>query len=297
MKQQPFSFFYRFTRGQRKGVVALFLIVLVFQGICFFVASFDFSSRENKSRKEKEWLSMQGQIDALKADNVEVEKIFPFNPNFISDYKGYQLGMSLTEIDRLHAYRAKGKFLNSAEDFQEVTKVPDSLFKKISPYFKFPEYKNKKVSGRIAAEDKILPQYKSETVLAKIDINKATEEDLVKVRGIGVGYAQMILRRKTALGGFVSMEQLSDFKELSTEVLQLLSQTFEIRDLPSVNSINVNTASLNQLSHFPYFTKNIARAILTRRSMKGKIESFEELLEINDFPVEKKKIIALYLEF
>ena len=38
------------------------------------------------------------------------DTIYPFNPNFISDYKGYKLGMSIQEIDRLHQYRAQNKY-------------------------------------------------------------------------------------------------------------------------------------------------------------------------------------------
>lgn len=293
MNKQSLKFFYRFTKDQRRGVVALFVLIFVFQALYFIAASIDFRITETKSAEEQEWLSMQGRINELKSRSaVKEEKIYPFNPNFISDYKGYRLGMTTDQIDRLHAYRAKGMFVNTAAEFQVVTKIHDTLLRKIDPYFKFPEFKK-----AFAVEYNNSKVREAESTLPKIDINLATEEDLVKARGIGPAYAQMILRQRNRLGGFVSLEQLSDFKELSADVINSLSQIFEIKALPQVNLINVNTASLNQLSHFPYFTKSIARGILTKRSMKGKINSIEELLEINDFPVEKKKIIALYLKF
>ena len=71
-------------------------------------------------------------------------KMYPFNPNYITDYKGEQLGMSLLEIDRLLAFRENNKFVNSKDEFQKVTKVSDSLLHKIAPYFKFPEWVVKK---------------------------------------------------------------------------------------------------------------------------------------------------------
>ena len=40
--------------------------------------------------------------------------------------------MSVEEIDRLRAYRKQNKFVNSAEKFQKVTKVSDSLLSKLS---------------------------------------------------------------------------------------------------------------------------------------------------------------------
>ena len=66
---------------------------------------------------------------------------------------------------------------------------------------------------------------------------------------------------------------------------------------PQVNKLNVNTASLQQLSRFPYFNRDLGKAIITQRSMNGKISKIDELLGINGFPVDKVEIIALYLEF
>ena len=73
------------------------------------------------------------QIDSLRAIEIEKRKpkIYPFNPNYITDYKGVQLGMSLNEIDRLLAFRKTNKFVNSKNEFQQVTKISDSLLNKI----------------------------------------------------------------------------------------------------------------------------------------------------------------------
>jgi hypothetical protein len=36
----------------------------------------------------KEWLAMQSKIDSIKASKPEyIVKVYPFNPNFITDYK------------------------------------------------------------------------------------------------------------------------------------------------------------------------------------------------------------------
>ena len=51
--------------------------------------------------------------------------------------------MSAEEIDRLHAYRAKNKWVNTSKEFQHVTKVSDPLLKRIAPYFKFPDWVSK----------------------------------------------------------------------------------------------------------------------------------------------------------
>ena len=146
---QPFSFLYRFTSGQRKGIMALFAVILIVQAAYCILNSFDFSGPQQKSTEEKEWLAHQGEIDALKVAQGDTQPvIYPFNPNFISDYKGYTLGMTPQQIDRLQAYRKQNKWVNSAEDFKSVTGVSDSLLATISPYFKFPDWvKNKQPSA------------------------------------------------------------------------------------------------------------------------------------------------------
>jgi DNA uptake protein ComE-like DNA-binding protein len=307
---KPFHFFFRFTRGQRKGIIALFLFMVLLQAGYLVFSSIDTRTSQEQSEEEKEWLALQHEIDALKAKKaIKKNVIYPFNPNFISDYKGYTLGMSVAQIDRLHKFRATGKFINSAADFKAVTKVPDSLLAKLSPYFKFPDWviaKQKRLNEKSArpaySNDsysyKGKPDFKKEEKKIVVqDINTALEEDLDKVYGIGPAFAKKILRRRAQLGAFVSMDQMEEFEDFSAEAVQGLKKGFKIMAPPDVAKININSASLNQLTYFPYFNRSIAKAVITKRSMKGKITKVEELIEINDFPVEKVKIIALYLEF
>ena len=64
----------------------------------------------------------------------------------------------------------------------------------------------------------------------------------------------------------------------------------------SIKKININSASIKELSQFPFFKYNLAKEIVTYRTMNGDIK-IEDLTKIKGFPVEKLKIIALYLEF
>jgi DNA uptake protein ComE-like DNA-binding protein len=305
---KPFQFLLTFTSGQRKGIVALFILVIVFQAGYFILASSDLSTKKAQSEDEKEWLALQPEIDALKAKHgVRKETIYPFNPNFITDYKGYTLGMSVAEIDRLHAFRKTGKYVNSAEEFRKVTGISKVLLNKISPYFKFPDWvvekqakqqQSQKGGSYTDHKDKTEATRATGTKKVKaLDINMALEEDLVKVYGIGPYSAKKILRCRAELGAFVSMDQMDDFTDFSPEAIAGLKKGFFTGARPDVSSINVNTASLQQLSRFPYFNKSLAKAIITKRSMDGKISGIDELSKINEFPVDKIKIIALYLEF
>ena len=280
-----------YSKSQRIGIIFLFALIFICQGIYFFK---NFNSVENAPKEKAQWLSYQKEIDSLKILKSDFKPtIYPFNPNFITDFKGYKLGMSVAEIDRLLAFRKQNKFVNSAEEFQQVTKVSDSLLKAISPYFKFPECVKNKKSYTNSFEKKDFT--KSEKKIS-IDINTASQQDLIKVYGIGEGLSKRILEQKEKLGAFVSMEQMNDIWGLSPEVIENLNKSFHVNSTNSIKKININSASIKELSQFPFFKYNLAKEIVTYRTMNGDIK-IEDLTKIKGFPVEKLKIIALYLEF
>ena len=286
--------YFHFSRQQRTGIFTLFSIIIILQLIYFF-ADFKVTPKEYPERQK--WLSLQSQMDSMKIEaKNDLPKIYPFNPNFITDYKGYKLGLSVPEIDRLLAFRKENKYVNSPEEFQNITKISDSLLHAITPYFKFPDWvTNKKEyvaykkypNSLFAKKEKIVP----------IDINQATQEDLIKINGIGEAFATRILKQKESLGGFVSMEQMNEVWGLTPEVIENLNTHFKVSVLPSLKKIDINNVSLKELSQFPYFKYPLAKQILIFRSMNGDIKGVGDLVKIKDFPVEKAKIIGLYLTF
>jgi len=261
------------------------------QGIYFFI---DFKPTDTTNKAAVTWLSKQKEIDSLKFQNKNFKPtIYPFNPNFITDFKGYKLGMSVEEIDRLLTYRKQNKFVNSAAEFQAVTKVSDSLLKVIAPYFKFPDWVQHKKQYTSAFSKTEFPKKEKNVIL---DINQATKEDLMKVYGIGDKISDRILEQKEKLGSFVSMEQMQDIWGLSPEVIEKLKSSFVVKSTPNLKKININNASVKELSQFPFFKYTLAKEIVTYRSMQGDIR-IENLSKIKGFPVDKIQIIALYLDF
>lgn len=283
--------FLTYSKSQRIGILLFFGIIILVQGIYFF---YDFTAKETIDKEQSKWLALQSTIDSLKLNNKNYKPtIYPFNPNFITDFKGYKLGMSVEEIDRLLAYRAQNKFVNSAAEFQAVTKVSDSLLKAISPYFKFPDWvkNNKNNSQEFAKND-----FSKPGKIIVLDINQATKEDLMKVYGIGDKISDRILEQKDKYGAFVSMEQMDDIWGLSPEVLEKLKSSFAVKSVTNCKKININNASVKELTQFPFFRYQLAKDIVVFRTMKGDIK-IEDLSKIKGFPLEKIKIIALYLEF
>ena len=288
--------YFQFSKEQQRGILGLFLIIIAIQVVSFFV---DFKTTPKVNLEEQKWLALNSEINALEnQQNHQLVKMYPFNPNFINDYKGYKLGMSVAELDKLQVFRKQNKYVNSAEEFQVVTGVSDSLLAVLSPYFKFPDWvKNKTTSKPVAFSNKNPAYFSKKEKLVVKDINQATQEDLKKVYGIGDGLSVRILKEKEKFGGFVSMDQMNDVWGLSPEVIAELTKSFSVKSVPEVKKIHINDASLKELMAFPYFRYALAKSIITYRSMNGKIANAEDLTKISGFPVEKINIIALYLEF
>lgn len=297
---------FRFTSLQRKGLLALTGIAVALQAGYLLYTRTDNSISQDPDQKA--WLAHQQQLDALKAKNdTATHKVYPFNPNFISDYKAYMLGLTTAQYNRLKAYRSSGKWINSPADFKAVTGVSDSLLAALSPHFKFPDWVVNKQQQAAASYVSTQPElHKNNTpqpvktskqAFVLQDINIARPEQLEKAYGIGPAYANRIIKRRDALGAFVSMEQMADFEDFSPEAVADLKKRFFAGPGAAVNTININTASLQQLSRFPYFNRDMARAIITARSMNGKIHNFDELLKIEPKILVNSKIISLYLEY
>ena len=295
-EQNPFRAILNFTKDQQKGILFLFAIIIIIQVTYYFT---DFTIAQKPSKEEQRWLALQATIDTLKLEKKSSKyTMYPFNPNFITDFKGYKLGMTTEQIDKLLAFRKEGKFANSAKEFQNVTGISDSLLNVISPYFKFPDWvTNKERNGYQNKNYKSgWKEYPKKEALKVIDINLATKEDLMKIFGIGDAISDRILVQKQSYGAFVSMDQMQDIWGLSPEVITNLNKYFTISPPTTLKKIDINNASIKELGQFPLFKYPISKNIVTYRSMNGTIK-IEDLANIKGFPVDKIKIIALYLEF
>ena len=296
---------FRFNKQERSGIFFLLLFIVVFQVLYFVGKSYPALEKDNSFVVDEEY---QAKLDELK-DNIRKKDTFllyPFNPNYISDYKGYTVGMSTAEIDRLHAFRAKNQYVNSSKEFQKVTLVSDSLLQIISPYFKFPEWTNKGNSHSNGSNE-LGPSSTSKTVPIQDignsavnsevkDLNKVTAEELKSIKGIGDVLSRRIVKFRDMLGGFVVEKQLSHVYGLESEVVARLLGRYKILESPSISKININQASPYDLAKLVYIKYAVAARIVAYREKNGGINSFDELLGIEDFPTEKLDIIELYLQ-
>ena len=285
-----------YNKSQRNGIFILILLIVIFQFIIVFV---DFYSVEKVNIDTPKVIAFHHQIDSLRKISLENSrlKFFPFNPNYITDYKGAQLGMSLVEIDKLLAFRKTGEFINSRKEFQKVTTISDSLLNSISPYFKFPDWvveRNQNIQSSTSRDTRLFAK-KSKYILTSTDINLAVKEDLKTINGIGEKLSERIIKYRSKLQGFSKLNQLYEVWGLGAEVVGKLLLVFKVINLPNIKKINVNTVSFRELLKNPYLDYELCKKIFEYKDEVAELQDISELKNIIGFPLDLYDRIVLYL--
>ena len=280
-----------FNRSQRNGILFLIFFISGFLVISYYI---DFSEENTMDMNSEEVIAIQRELDSLRTIDIASKKpkIFPFNPNFITDFKGYTLGMSAEEIDRLLVFRKENKWINSVEDFKQVTKVSDSLLNKISPHFKFPDWVN-----NLKSKTKYVKRgFKDKTFKQKADLNIATHEQLEEVNGIGKAFSKRIVDYRNKLGGFTNDIQLYEVYGLNFQVTNSILKEFTVKTPKEIIKMNLNSISASDIATIPGISFDLAKRIWEYRILNERIKSFSELEHIEGLTKRKLQGIQLYLE-
>ena len=261
---------------------AVFLLAVLLLGLQWVYHATEFKTTNPTVAQSS---SYQLLLDSVRSrTTIKKKNTFPFNPNYLSDYRAYRLGMRPPEIDRLLVYREKGKFINSANEFQRVTKIHDTLLSRLSPYFRFPLWVTEQQQKKVAQNG----------AFQKKDLNTAGVLDFKSIRGIGSTLAARIVKYRSYLQGFSNLEQCYEVYGLDSVVVQQLLNRFEIKTGPKIVKISMNTISLQALQGLPYISNEDARKIIGLRTQRGVINEVYLRDLFKEYP-KKINRIMLYL--
>ncbi len=286
-----FKSFFVFNSSQRNGILFLLLLVSGFAVISNYI---DFTTENLLDTNSKEVLAVQKELDSIRTLLMESNqpKIYPFNPNFITDFKGYKLGMSSEEIDRLLDYRKQNKWINSKEDFQKVTKVSDSFLDQISSYFKFPDW----ITNPKPKYSDWRKGFKEKTFDQKIDLNIATQLQLEEINGIGKSFSKRIVDYRSKLVGFSDDIQLYEVYGLDYQVVNRILNEFTVKTPKEIIKMNLNKISASDIATIPGISFELAKRIWEFRILNERIVDFMELKKIEGLTERKLQGIQLYLK-
>ena len=280
-----------FHRSEQGGIFFLSLLIVVLLIAYFTIHKptegvFDMSSAEIVKRQQI--------IDSLRALALEARKpkLYPFNPNFITTYKAYTLGMPTEAYEKLKNFRSQDKWMNSVHDVKSVTGVSDAWLDSIAPFFKFPEW----ITNPKPTKKYVSKRYEvSKTIDQKIDLNKATVADLQQVFGVGPALSKRIVAYRKKLGGFSDDVQLYEVYGLSESVVAKIKQFFTVKTPKPIEKLNINTVSVSDLATMPGVSFEFAKDIWEFVRVREGIQSLSELEKIEGMTASRLRRIQLYL--
>lgn len=287
MIKNRFREYFTYTKKERNGIVVLLLILFILILIRVYQSNKSYGeivfmnddfkneieqfekSLVPKQQKEKEKQNFIYDRKSVKMDNwIKPKELFKFDPNKVSKSELKNLGFSKKQINTLINYRQKGGLFFKKEDLLKIYGVEKEQFKILDPYI-IIEAKNKQ-------EDVITKNVINEL----LELNTASKEDLLRLKGIGDSFADRIIKYRDLLGGYYEKEQVLEVYGMDSSRYFGFSQNVII-DTNQINKMNLNEADFKLLIRHPYLNKYKTRAILKYRELEGGFTKIEQIHQNN----------------
>ena len=143
-----------------------------------------------------------------------------------------------------------------------------------------------------ASQSPSFPRQEKFAELTHLDLNTVDTTTLKKVPGIASYRARQIIRYRDRLGGFASVEQLSEIENLPIEL-----QAWFVIQTGVYRKLKLNTASTGELARHPYVGSARAKAIADYRRVQGRLRSLQDLSLLPDFSADVIRRLEPYVEF
>ena len=256
-------------------------------------------------------------------NEAEVEEVVfkEFDPNKFSYEELREAGLSKEVAVGVVRWRSYGKVYRVKEDLALVSGMTDSLYVLLKPYIVIdpsvaakPKEYERKERGEYSAEKFRTEQSQlsktdslSKPKTAKeepsfahteplVELNSADTTALISVNGIGSKSAAEIVKYRDLLGGYHSVEQISELKCVTEQNYEKILQQIYC-DSCEIRKIDINFAAPKVIARHPYVSATALRKIIKQRQLKGGWSRIEEMVEDNILSEDEAKRLAPYLWF
>jgi competence ComEA-like helix-hairpin-helix protein len=245
----------------------------------------DYQEKQDSIRKAQ-WRRQRDTI----AIRMEV-----FDPNTADSSTLVHLGFKPWQAKNMIKYRAAGGRYRKPEDLKKLYGMTDSMYQALTPYIYIAREEVDSVAVDSLRKDS-LPRWEEENKDTILNLRTADTVELKMIHGIGSYRARQIVRYREQLGGFVSVEQVLEAKGMENVDADSLLAHFWI-DSVKIEAMNVNSVGVQRLSRHPYLRFEQAQAIYELRRKKIRLDSIQQLQQIECISAETLEKIAPYLNF
>lgn len=214
----------------------------------------------------------------------ETSTFISFDPNIATREVLEQNNIPQWLVDRIIKYRDRGgKFLKK-DDLLKIYGFPVDLHTSLYSYIRLPEQYRRESSNKVKYKSTKNSNHKTQSQsyrkTEKMNINTVDSITLQQIFGIGEVLSARIVRFREKLGGFHSLDQLSEIYHISPEVVQNLKDNSFLPPDNNVNKVNINADEVSTLASHPYISFSLARAIVKHREMYGSFNSLNDCQEV-----------------
>lgn len=281
--------YFQLPRWERIGVIFLLLIILVFclatylwptpeltaQEMAELNAAEkkvldqlkDYQKKKNELGCSNDWKPKKYSSDA---GPLKIDDIHQANPSQLIG-----AGLSKKVAFNLYNYIKKGGRIKSWKDVSKIYGMTNEMMSSLSKHVTLDSSSNQSLTAHnsqlIAQDHKLSPAKKS-----KVDLNTADSSQLASVYGISPKMAAVIIRYRTKIFAFHSVEQLNEMFKDPLKNFETIKEGVEVKNFKPC--IPINTISLEELKKHQYFKKdNLAAGIISYRDKHGSFRSASDL--------------------
>ncbi len=194
-------------------------------------------------------------------------ELFPFDPNSLPATDLQKLGFDLRTIQNIIKYRLAGGKFRREEDLRKIYGLSEDHYNRIKGFIQIePSFSGPVPELQKSGEEKAVG---SLPATALIDINSASAQDLMTVRGIGYVLSERIIKYRNLLGGFNGVLQLNEVYGINDSMVTNW-MPFICADTSLIKKISVNQAAYRDLLRHPYIDKTLVEGIMEFREYYSK---------------------------
>jgi len=220
-------------------------------------------------------------------------KLFVFNPNTISQADWEQLGLSAKQASAILRYIERGGRFRKTEDLRKMYTINAEMYGKLAPYVMITPADTGGLKSKYSVYAIHKPDKKAPPL---IEINSADTIELDKIKGIGMTFANRIVKYRDRIGGFHKKEQLMEVFGIDSVKYNEIKDQVEV-DASGIKKININTANIEDFKNHPYIRYKQVNALIQYRKQHGNYGNIADLNKVVVLNQETINRLAAYLEY